>query len=122
MPRGAPRLRTPEGKLNLVAARVRQRRMELKLTQDALCARLATVTDGAWIADRRDIFRIEDGRRSVHDLEIIALAEALYGREPCHFALHDALLEADESELAQHFREPEHPKGCWALDAILCKG
>jgi hypothetical protein len=77
MPRGAPRLRTPDGKLNLVAQRVRVRRAELSLTQDALCARLATATDGAWIADRRDIFRIEDGRRSVHDIELVALAQAL---------------------------------------------
>jgi hypothetical protein len=51
--------------------------MELKLPQDALCARLADVTDGAWVADRRDIFRIEDGRRSVHDVEMVALAKAL---------------------------------------------
>ena len=77
MPRGSPRLRTPEGKLNQIATRVRQRRSELKLTQDALCARLATATDGGWIADRRDIFRIEDGRRSIHDLEVVALALAL---------------------------------------------
>lgn len=77
MPRGAPRLRTPDGKLNLVGIRVRQRRTELKLTQDALCARLAAASDGAWLADRRDIFRIEDGRRSVHDLEVVALVQAL---------------------------------------------
>ena len=77
MPRGAPRLRTSDGKLNQIAPRVKERRTDLKLTQDALCARLADVTNGAWVADRRDIFRIEDGRRSVHDLEILALAEAL---------------------------------------------
>lgn len=82
MPRGSPRLRTPEGKLNLVALRVRQRRAELKLTQDGLCARLAAVTHGGWVADRRDVFRIEDGRRSVHDLEVVALAEALEC-DPC---------------------------------------
>jgi transcriptional regulator with XRE-family HTH domain len=77
MPRGAPRLRTPDGKLNLIAQRVRQRRTELLLTQDGLCARLADVTGGGWIADRRDIFRIEDGRRSIHDLELVALSQAL---------------------------------------------
>lgn len=77
MPRGAPRLRTIDGKLNQIAPRVRERRTALKLTQDALCARLADVTGGEWVADRRDIFRIEDGRRSIHDLEIIALAKAL---------------------------------------------
>ena len=77
MPRGAPRLRTPDGKLNQIAMRVRERRATMQLTQDALCARLAVVTEGVWNADRRDIFRIEDGRRSVHDLEVVALAAAL---------------------------------------------
>ena len=77
MPRGAPRLRTPDGKMNQIAGRVYARRTALKLTQDALCARLALVTAGAWIADRRDIFRIEDGRRSVHDVEVVALGQAL---------------------------------------------
>lgn len=77
MPRGAPRLRNADAKLNIVGERVQQRREALKLTQDGLCARLAAVTEGAWVADRRDIFRIEDGRRSVHDTELIALAAAL---------------------------------------------
>jgi hypothetical protein len=52
---------------------------------------------------------------------VLQLAEALYAGEPCHFALHDALLEAGHPELAGHFHEPEHPKGCWALDLILGK-
>ena len=77
MPRGAPRMRAPNGKLNQVGERVKERRAELKQTQDGLCARLADVTAGKWIADRRDIFRIEDGRRSVHDVEVVALALAL---------------------------------------------
>jgi len=34
----------------------------------------------------------------------------------------DALEEAGHQELAQHFRKEEwHPKGCWAIDAILGK-
>ena len=77
MPRGAPRLRNTDGKMNVVGERVKQRRAELGLTQDALCARLADRTNGAWIADRRDVYRIEDGRRSVHDVEVLALAKAL---------------------------------------------
>jgi len=57
------------------------------------------------------------------DLPVAAeeLAAALYAGEPCHFALHDALLEAGHSDLAEHFREAGHPKGCWALDLILGK-
>jgi hypothetical protein len=52
---------------------------------------------------------------------VIELAQALYDRQPCHFALHDALLESGHSELAEHFKEPDHPKGCWAVDLILGK-
>ena len=77
MTRGAPRMRTTEGKLNQVAARVRQRRTELALTQDALCALISTATNGEWIPDRMEIYRIELGTRTVTDLELLALAEAL---------------------------------------------
>lgn len=77
MARGSPRLRTPDGKLNQIALRVRERRKALGLTQDALCARLALHTDGAWNADRMEIYRIENGTRIVSDLETLALAEAL---------------------------------------------
>jgi hypothetical protein len=63
--------------MNVVGERVYERRRALKLTQDGLCARLAAVTAGAWNPDRRDIFRIEDGRRSVYDTELLALGEAL---------------------------------------------
>ncbi len=77
MARGTPRLRTAEGKVNQIAARVRQRREHLKLTQDALCARLAAITEGGWIADRMEIYRIEIGTRIVSDLELLALAASL---------------------------------------------
>jgi len=49
---------------NQIGARVKQRRRYLRMTQDALCARLADVTGGGWIADRRDIYRIENGASS----------------------------------------------------------
>lgn len=49
----------------------------MKITQDALCARIAQVTNGKWIPDRQEIYRIEDGRRIVSDLEILALATVL---------------------------------------------
>jgi hypothetical protein len=52
---------------------------------------------------------------------VVALAEALAGGVDCHYALHDALLEAGLPELAQHFANAAHPKGCWALDLILGK-
>jgi hypothetical protein len=49
------------------------------------------------------------------------LANALHDGEDCHFALADALMEAGFYELAAHFEDPCHPKGCWAMDAILRK-
>jgi hypothetical protein len=52
---------------------------------------------------------------------VTSLAQALYNQEPCHFALHDALLDCGQQELAEHFKQEGHPKGCWALDAILGK-
>jgi len=52
---------------------------------------------------------------------VIALAEALYAGEPCAYALRDSLLEAGLIEIAEHFREAEHPKGCAWLDGLLRK-
>jgi hypothetical protein len=50
---------------------------------------------------------------------VVQLAQALYSGEHCSFALHDALIETGDADLAEHFRELGHPKGCWALDMIL---
>jgi hypothetical protein len=52
---------------------------------------------------------------------IVKLAEAIYAGEDCSFALHDALLEAGHPELAEHFKDKDHPKGCWVLDLLLGK-
>jgi hypothetical protein len=49
---------------------------------------------------------------------VTRLAEALYAGADVAFALHDALLESDHLELADHFREADHPKGCWAVDLL----
>jgi hypothetical protein len=52
---------------------------------------------------------------------VVQLAHALYNGQDCTFALHDALLEAGHAELAEHFKERWHPKGCWVVDLILGK-
>jgi hypothetical protein len=52
---------------------------------------------------------------------VVQLAESLYAGQDCAFALHDALLEAGHPDLGEHFREKDHPKGCWVLDLILGK-
>jgi len=57
-------------------------------------------------------------------LAVVQLAESLYAGVDCAFALHDALLETGQTDVAQfaeHFRAAGHPKGCWALDMILGK-
>lgn len=52
-------------------------------------------------------------------VDVVHLAEALYGGADAAFALADALLEAGHPELAEHLRqEAWHPKGCWAIDVI----
>jgi hypothetical protein len=30
-------------------------------------------------------------------------------------------MKAGQSDLAEHFKEKEHPKGCWVLDLVLEK-
>lgn len=77
MPRGAPKLRAEDGRKNQVGERVRQRRMELELTQDALNGRLAHQSGGRWNPSMQEILHIENGTRIVSDVEIIALAHAL---------------------------------------------
>ncbi len=52
---------------------------------------------------------------------IIRLAERLYEGEDVAADLCDALAGAGHTELAEHFSQPMHPKGCWALDFILGK-
>lgn len=50
---------------------------------------------------------------------VVQLAEAMYDGATEAFALHDALIEEGHATLAEHFQRPGHPRGCWALDAIL---
>lgn len=77
MPRGGPRLRTPDGKLNQVGVRVQDRRLETHVKQDELCARIAEATAGQWVPAWQDISRIENGARIVSDLEVLVLAAVL---------------------------------------------
>jgi len=77
MPRGGPRIRTADGKMNDVGPRVRDRRHLLGLEQDELCARIACETDGGWNPAWQDMSRIENGVRTVTDLEVVALSKAL---------------------------------------------
>ena len=77
MPRGAPQLRTPDDRMNVVGIQVKERRKALRWNQDTLCARIAVTTSGLWNPEWRDIVRIEGGTRKVSDLELLALSKAL---------------------------------------------
>lgn len=77
MPRGGPRLRTDDGRLNQIGPRVQERRLAIRVKQDELCARLARLTEGRWNPAWQDISRVENGSRLVSDLELLRLAEAL---------------------------------------------
>ena len=90
MPRGGMRLRTSEGKMNQVGPRIGERRHELRMAQDELCARIARVTNGTWVPAWQDISRIENGARLVSDVEILALADAL-GCSPCWLLVGDTM-------------------------------
>lgn len=48
MPRGGRRLRTEDGMMNGVGLRIKERRHQLGLEQDELCARIARLTNGGW--------------------------------------------------------------------------
>ena len=76
MPRTA-RLKTLDGKMNLIGPRVRARRIELGLTHDAVCARVQINTGNRWEIDHRDLWKIEAQRRACTDVEIVELAKAL---------------------------------------------
>jgi hypothetical protein len=54
-------------------------------------------------------------------LEIERLAKRLYDGGGSAADLREALQAAGFSELAEHFLQADHPKGCWALDLILRK-
>lgn len=77
MPRGSPRLRTDDDRRNIVGTRVLERRLELKVAQDTLCARIATATKGRWNPDRQEVYKIEAGTRTVTDLELLVLSTVL---------------------------------------------
>jgi hypothetical protein len=57
--------------------------------------------------------------RSYWPATVVQLAEAVCDGQDCSFALHDALLDAGHTELAEHFRKPEDPRQRSALIMIL---
>lgn len=76
MPRSA-RLKTEDGKMNLIGPLARARRVELGLTHDAVCARIQISTKNRWEIDHRDLWKIEAQRRACTDVEIVEIAKAL---------------------------------------------
>jgi DNA-binding XRE family transcriptional regulator len=70
------RNRAKDGRRNIVGERIRKirRNAKPKITQEDLAGRVAVYGVGL---DRTAIFRIETGRRSVSDLELLAIAKSL---------------------------------------------
>lgn len=60
-------------------------------------------------------------KRADYQPAIRGLAQRLSNGEAVSPLLRAALLDAGESELAEHFRSGDHPRGCWALDQLLGK-
>ena len=85
---------------NAVGEQVRQRRKELGLTMEQLCAAIEEATNSAWNPDRRDIYRIQEATRKITDLELVALSRSLR-------VLPSDLLPAD---VVIHHRDPEQPR------------
>lgn len=52
-------------------------------------------------------------------LAVVHLARAYLASEECGFALHDALLETGQPELAEIFRTPDHPQRFRVAEAIV---
>jgi transcriptional regulator with XRE-family HTH domain len=77
MPRGGPRLRNADRRMNVAGIRVKECRLKQGWSQDVLCARIALATEGEWNPEWRDIVRLETGIRTITDLELLALAQAL---------------------------------------------
>jgi hypothetical protein len=51
---------------------------------------------------------------------VTALARRIHDQPASHNDLKEALIAANDADLAEHFRDPQvHPRGCWALDLIL---
>lgn len=65
------------GAKNVVGERVRAARETLGWSQAHLTARLAFVTAGAWNPAVQEVTHLETGRRTVLDVEVLALAQAL---------------------------------------------
>lgn len=59
---------------NLVGSRVRKRRLELNITQDAFAARCQAA---GWDLSRGTFSKVEAGLRRVNDAEVVLLAKIL---------------------------------------------
>ena len=70
----------------------------------------------------RKFIRHPDQTREHFPAAVVEMAAvARQGRDTC-FALCDALLEAGNLDLAEHFRKPDHPQACWGFERILGTG
>lgn len=91
------------------------------LTVSLMRTHTIAASEGEMAALVRHVFPWQPARSAPTELPatVVEMAASLYQGDDCVFALHDALLDAGLMDFAEHFREPWHPKGCWALDLLL---
>jgi hypothetical protein len=76
MPKGE-RIKTEDGRANIVGERLRERRRTLKLTHAEMIQGIANVSGGQWEPKLIDYKRLEAGRRTCIDVEAVCLAKLL---------------------------------------------
>lgn len=129
-----------------VARRAVQHQFKTQKVDNQACWEVWTAAQCEWASLVRELFPYPSRpmeARPNWPSNVIELANAIYHGQDCGFALHDALTEAGEPDLAEHFavappqsaadrpevatgepiRRPRwHPKGCWVVDRLLAKG
>lgn len=112
--RGDRRLRVPNargdghGALNQIGERLENQLRAKKLRHAKLIARIEDVTGGRWRPTRQDIYKITNGTRSVSEIELLALAEAI-GCDPVWLFVGEASAAEKAKELAQVWRATPIP-------------
>jgi serine/threonine protein phosphatase PrpC len=112
-------LRVPDAKLKLhLRCREGPESCAKSLTQLAVAADNRADPSAIVIDAKNELPEVQADTSRALPSPILHLADAFAAGEPCHFALHDALLDAGHPQLAEHFRTAEHLPDCWALQKI----
>ena len=112
--RGDRRLRVPNvrgdghGALNQIGERLENQLRAKKLRHAELIARIEDVTGGRWRPTRQDVYKISNGTRSISEVELLALSEAI-GCDPVWLFVGEVSAVEKAKELAQVWRATPIP-------------